>query len=369
MDAVTDVFQSMNIASVIQARLEASAPWGLKHDANAKEGDGRHSATRFAHFGMLIDGNCWLTADGLPDPIPLSEGDCFLFAPGSRYTVRDNPRTGAQNFCSVASENGSQVIKYGGGGAPTTILFGWFRFSATSLRPLGRVLPPLIVTRSDQPQTLAVRATMTMLASEMANPAPGSGLVVQRLTDILFVQCLRAHFESRSGACNQGLLRAFFDPHIGVALRIMHQKLDAAWTVETLAVACGMSRSAFALRFKEMVGETPLEYLTSWRMQKAAALLQNTDKKMIDVARSVGYDSDATFSKAFKRVAHVAPSEFRKDLQVRNMSEPNLLREGIRQRSDGGLSRGRRSGDADDGARVLLQERDDVDIVGSLSAG
>jgi len=312
MDAVADVFQSMNIASVIQARLEASAPWGLKHEGNAEEGNGRHSATRFAHFGMLIDGNCWLTADGLPDPIPLSEGDCFLFAPGSRYTVRDNLRTGAQSFCSVSSEDGSQVIKYGRGGAPTTILFGWFKFCATSLKPLGRVLPPLIVARSDEPQTLALRLTMTMLASEMANPAPGSGLVVQRLTDILFVQCLRAHFESRSGACNQAPLRAFFDPHIGVALRIMHQKLDAAWTVETLAVACGMSRSAFALRFKVMVGETPLEYLTSWRMQKAAALLQNTDKKVIDVARSVGYDSDATFSKAFKRVVHVAPSEFRK---------------------------------------------------------
>jgi AraC-like DNA-binding protein len=312
MDAVADVFHSMHIASVIQARLEASAPWGLKHDANAKDEDERHSATRFAHFGMLTNGNCWLTADGLRDPIPLSCGDCFLFAPGSRYIIRDNPRTGALSFCSVASENGSQVIKFGGGGAPTTILFGWFRFSAASLRPLGRVLPPRIVARSDQPQTLALRATMTMLASEMANPAPGSGLVVQRLADILFVQCLRAHLESRSGACNQGSLQAFLDPHIGVALRIMHQKLDAAWTVEALAVACGMSRSAFALRFKEMVGETPFEYLTSWRMQKAAALLQKTDKKVIDVARSVGYDSDATFSKSFKRVAHVTPSEFRR---------------------------------------------------------
>jgi transcriptional regulator GlxA family with amidase domain len=113
-------------------------------------------------------------------------------------------------------------------------------------------------------------------------------LVVKRLADILFVQCLRAHLESRSGACNQGSLRAFFDPHIGVVLTIMHQQLDAAWTVETLAVACGMSRSAFALRFKEMAGETPLEYLTSWRMRKAAALLQKTDKKVIDVARPVG---------------------------------------------------------------------------------
>ena len=312
MDAVADVFQNMHMASVIQARLEAGAPWGLRHEGNAKEGNERHSATRFAHFGMLTDGSCWLTADGLPDPIPLWAGDCFLFAPGSRYTVRDNPRTGAQSFCTVASENGSQVIKYGGGGAPTIISFGWFKFCATSLKPLGRVLPPLIVARSDETRTLALRATMTMLASEMANPAPGSGLVAQRLVDILFVQCLRAHFESRSGACNKGLLRAFFDPKIGVALKMMHQKLDAAWTVEKLASACGMSRSAFALRFKEMVGETPLDYLTTWRMQKAATLLQKSDNKVVDVARSVGYDSHATFSKAFKRVVHVAPSEFRR---------------------------------------------------------
>jgi len=93
---------------------------------------------------------------------------------------------------------------------------------------------------------------------------------------------------------------------------MMHQRLDAAWTVEKLASACGMSRSAFAVRFKEMVGETPLDYLTTWRMQKAATLLQKSDNKVVDVARSVGYDSDATFSKAFKRVVHVTPSEFRR---------------------------------------------------------
>jgi AraC-like DNA-binding protein len=85
----------------------------------------------------------------------------------------------------------------------------------------------------------------------------------------------------------------------------MHENVDALWTVETLAAACGMSRSAFALHFKELVEETPLEYLRSWRMQKAAALLQKGDRKLIDVARAVGCDSDAAFSKAFKRVASV----------------------------------------------------------------
>jgi AraC-like DNA-binding protein len=316
MDAVTDVFQSMQIAGVIQARLEATAPWGLKREVNAKDGDGRHAGARspspFAHFGMVTGGKCWVSADGLPDAIPLSDGDCFLSAPGRPYTVQDNPHTGAQSFCSVATENESQVIKYGGGGAPTTIIYGWFRFCAISLRPLARLLPPLILVKADEPQTLAMRTTMTMLASEMAKPAPGSELVVQSLADILFVQCLRTYIESRSGACNTALLRAFFDPHIGVALKFMHEQLGAAWTVKTMATACGMSRSAFALRFKGLVGETPLEYLTAWRMRKAAVLLQKGDKKLIDVARSVGYDSEAAFSTAFKRVVHVAPREFRR---------------------------------------------------------
>jgi AraC-like DNA-binding protein len=306
MDPITDVFQSIQIAGVIQARLEASAPWGLSAAS---------SSSAYAHVGMVTRGSCWLNVNGLPDAMPVSGGDCFLFAPGSRYTVRDNPRTSAQSFCSVSSGNESQVIEYGGGGAPTTIIYGWFRFCATSLKLLARLLPPAIVLRADQPETPTLSAAMYMLASEMAKPGLASGLVVQRLADILFVQALRAHIESKSGSCNRGLLRAFFDPHIGVALRSMHEKVEAPWTVESLAAASGMSRSAFAMRFKEMVGATPLEYLTTWRMQKATSLLRKGDQKLIDVARSVGYDSHAAFSKAFKRVVHVAPRQFREAAQ------------------------------------------------------
>lgn len=316
MDTIADIFQSVHIAGVIQARLEATAPWGLKREVTANERNGRHSVvgsvSPFAHFGMLTGGTCWLSVDGAADPISLSEGDCFLFAPGSLYAVRDNPRTGARSFCSVATWNGSQVIEYGGGGAPTTITYGWFRFGDASLKPVARLFPSLMLLRANEPQTVALRTTMTMLASEMANRAAGSGLVVQRLADILIVQCLRAHVESSSGTCNTGLLRAFSDPHIGVALKAMHEKVEAPWTVQKLAAACGMSRSAFALRFKEMVGQTPLDYLTTWRMQKAATLLQKENGKLVDIAKSVGYGSEAAFSTAFKRVAHVAPREFRR---------------------------------------------------------
>jgi AraC-like DNA-binding protein len=107
-------------------------------------------------------------------------------------------------------------------------------------------------------------------------------------------------------------LRAVFDPQMGTVLSAIHDRVNTAWTVESLAETAGMSRSAFAARFKDLLGQTPLEYVTEWRMQKAMRLLEQRDKKLIDVARSVGYESDAAFSKAFKRVVGANPGEYLK---------------------------------------------------------
>jgi AraC-like DNA-binding protein len=298
--------------------LEATAPWGLlrgAEDANevvAHSSALRNLPSQFAHFGMVSRGNCWLSVKGIPDPLPLTGGDCFLLAPASTYALRDNPRTHARSFCEAAPRNGSNVIHYGGGGAPTTIISGWFSFGPMAVKPLKRLLPELILVKADQAQSLALHATLQLLASEMAEPAPGSEVMVNRLADILFIQCVRAHIASSSENCKSGWLRAIFDPKIGVALKAMHERVDSPWTVETLAASAGMSRSAFALRFKELLGETPLEYLTNWRMYKATGLLRENDRKLFEVAKSVGYDSDAAFSKAFKRVLGVAPKEYRR---------------------------------------------------------
>ena len=237
-----------------------------------------------------------------------------MLAPGSTYTLRDNPSTRAHSFCQAAPKNGSTVIHYGGGGIPTTIVSGWFRFGQMSVKPLKRLLPELILIKADQAQTVALHATLQLLASEMAEPAPGSEVMVNRLADILFIQCVRAHIASSSESCKTGWLRAIFDPKIGAALKAMHERVENPWTVESLAATAGMSRSAFALRFKELLGETPLEYLTNWRMYKATGLMQEDDKKLFEVAKSVGYDSDAAFSKAFKRVLGVAPREYRRSV-------------------------------------------------------
>jgi AraC-like DNA-binding protein len=318
LDPITDLFHTMHVASVVHARLEVTAPWGLMRGAEDANEAGAHSSalrnlpSQFAHFGMVSRGNCWLSVKGIPDPIPLTGGDCFLLAPATTYALRDNPRTRARSFCEVAPKNRGNVIHYGGSGVPTTIISGWFSFSPVSIKPLKRLLPELILIKADQAQTLALHATLQLLASEMAQPAPGSEVMVNRLADILFIQSVRAHIASSSETCKSGWLRAIFDPRIGIVLKAMHERIENPWTVETLAAAAGMSRSAFALRFKELLGETPLEYLTNWRMYKATGLLQENDRKLFEVAKSVGYDSDAAFSKAFKRVLGMAPKEYRR---------------------------------------------------------
>jgi transcriptional regulator GlxA family with amidase domain len=135
--------------------------------------------------------------------------------------------------------------------------------------------------------------------------------VLKRLADIFLLQMIRAHISSST--CRQtAWLRALSDPRIGAALRSMHEKIEQPWSVAELASAANMSRSAFALRFRQMVGETPLEYLTRWRIYKATVLLRDGDKKLTEVANAVGYDSDGSFSKTFKRIVGVAPGEYRR---------------------------------------------------------
>jgi AraC-like DNA-binding protein len=315
LDPITDIFRTMHVTAFGQHRLEATAPWGLiggkENEEKVIPSDKMVSPTDLSHFAMLSRGNCWLSVEGTPEPIPLAGGDCFFLARGTSFVLRDSLRTRPKNsFREVAASDGSNVAHYGGG-ATTTIVCGSLSFDPASLKPITQLLPNFILIKADQPHTLALHNTMQALASEMAEQAPGSEVVATRLAEVLFIQTLRAHIASEPER-NQGWLRAIFDPQVGAALNAVHDRVDTPWTVESLAEAAGMSRSAFAVRFKELLGQTPLGYVTEWRMQKAIQLLQQRDKKLIDVARSVGYESDAAFSKTFKRVVGASPGEYRK---------------------------------------------------------
>jgi AraC-like DNA-binding protein len=321
LDPITDIFRTMHVTAFGQHRLEATAPWGLIQEKETEEkvtpSGKKNSPTDLAHFAMLSRGNCWLSVQGIPDPFPLTGGDCFLLGRDTSIVMRDSQRTRPRwSFREIGDQAIGNVAHCGGGGAPTTIVCGSMSFDRASLRPITQLLPSFILIKAEQARTLALHDTMRALASEMAEQVPGSEIVANRLAEVLFIQMLRAHIasgpEHNRPERNKGWLRAVFDPQIGAALSAIHDSVNTPWTVESLAEAAGMSRSAFAARFKELLGQTPLEYVTEWRMQKAMQLLEQRDKKLIDVARSVGYESDAAFSKAFKRVVGANPGEYLK---------------------------------------------------------
>ena len=226
----------------------------------------------------------------MAERIQLSHGDFFLLAPGRKY-----------------------ALSTGAGGASAAIIAGLFRFDEMYGRPLTDFLPPLILIRGGQPHMPPLQKTLELLASEVDTSTPGSELAVRRLADLLLVQALRAYIADTENE-PVGWLHALADSHIGAALNSMHKRIEHPWTVASLASEAGMSRSAFAQRFKELMGEAPLEYLTRWRMYRGSDLLRESDRKLADVAQAVGYDSDGAFHKAFKRVLGVAPGEYRRSV-------------------------------------------------------
>jgi AraC-like DNA-binding protein len=283
MDAITDFLSAVRVQGVCYGRIQITAPWAPRAETGCPSGS-------HAGFGLISYGQARLNLADVAEPVILSNGDFFLLAPGREY-----------------------MLSTGAGGAPTAIIAGRFSFDETHGGPLTDFLPPIILIRGGQPHMLPLQKTLELLASEVDVSTPGSEIAVRRLADLLLIQALRAHIADSEGV-STGWLHALSDSHIGAALNSMHKRIEHPWTVASLASEAGMSRSAFAQRFKELMSESPLEYLTRWRMYRGSDLLRESDRKLSDVAQAVGYDSDGAFHKAFKRVLGIAPGEYRRSV-------------------------------------------------------
>ncbi len=301
MDPLDDVFSAMRVHSAIYARLESRAPWGLSL-----------AGGQSARFGLVVRGACVLKVEDESSAITLTAGDCYVLAHGSPYVLCDSLETPRKSCSEVVRDKVGGVVELGGQGVPATVICGWFTFDSESARPLLELLPTQLHVRMDHARTQVLQATLQLLAMETDTPGLGSKLVVSRLADIIFVQAVRAHVQSdvESG---RGWLTALADSKLGAALRAVHADLAHPWSVETMSRAANMSRSAFAAQFKVRVGEAPMEYVTRWRMFRAGCLLRQSERAMIDIANTVGYESEAAFNKAFKRMSGIPPGQYRRN--------------------------------------------------------
>ncbi|MFZ5477328.1 MAG: AraC family transcriptional regulator [Myxococcota bacterium] len=297
-DVLADVLDTMRVSSLLYRRLELGAPWGL-----------RVPVIDLANFYVVARGSAILEIDG-EAPVSLSAGDLVMFSRGVSHVLRDGPRSDVVPLDEGACwPNGSSSGRFGGAGPVTVLAGGCFVFDGHGSTLLDRLSPIIILQAHDPAAGPTLAATVQLFLAESAAPRPGTELVMSRLADVLLVQVLRAN-AARSSCPEEGL-RGLADPHVGRALALIHARPGEGWTVDRLSAAVGMSRSGFAARFTSLVGASPLEYVTRWRMRKAARLLEDTDLGLKEIGARLGYSSIPAFSKAFKREEGATPFQHR----------------------------------------------------------
>ena len=310
MDALSAVLAPVRLQRTAWAFTVGRAPWGVSV-ATAK------TCIRF-HY--MVRGSAWLSVDRTDEPrVALSGGDLAVFPLGHAHALRDHPRSPTARFddlarCAARPNSAVMHINVGAKGPETTFITGAFVLDDPLATPILAALPPLIRMTPDAEHAVpSFLQNIQFITREIETDRPGSEIVLLRMADVIFIQILRAYL-ARFPDDGGGFLGALRDPSTAAALGAMHRRAEAPWTVASLAEEVGLSRSVFAARFTQLVGEPPLGYLTRLRMQKAATLLRD-GATLAKASRLTGYASEASFSHAFRQWAGVAPGAWRRKLK------------------------------------------------------
>ena len=300
-DPLGEVLHSLRMAGVIYGLSEFSLPWG--RDIPAMPG--------CLMFHVVTEGSCWLPAEGA-DPLKLAPGGFVLVPHGEGHLLLSDLEAQATPLFDVPCEKVTdkyEIMRHGGGGEMCKMICGAVRFARPAAERLLSVLPKrILIDAWRSTETEWMHSTLRLMAQEVEALRPGGETVVTRLADIFVVQAIRTWIAS-DPAAQQGWLGALRDPAIGRALQLVQRRPEEAWSVESLAEACAMSRSAFAARFAELVGETPIAYVRRWKMRHALTLMRDEGLTVGQVSRRLGYESEASFSRAFKREMNVSPAK------------------------------------------------------------
>ena len=262
----------------------------------------------------VVSGQCWLSVEGVPDVVRLTVGDCFLLPRGlSSCLASDLTLTPVDARTIFPFPLNGRIASYHGGG-DCLLVGGNFVVSDKPADVLLAGLPPIVHIRKKLHKA-AMRWCLERMRGELQKPQLGGFLVVQQLAYMMLVQALRLHLAERLPE-RVGWLFALSDKQMSVAITFMHDEPAHDWTVEELGRRIGLSRSTFALRFKEAVGVSPMEYLTRWRMLVAGDRMANTSDSISEIAQSLGYESASAFTKAFKKIMGCSPRQYSRGQKI-----------------------------------------------------
>lgn len=300
-DLLSDVFATLRLQSELYFETDLRGDFSVQVPQ-----DHRH-----IRFHLVRQGRSWVTVAG-SEPACLGEGDLAVVPNGAEQILSDSPDRAPVPLGRLLEAGACRdgVLVHGDGDSPTRLLCGFCRFDEAVDHPVIAGLPPLLLVRpSELGAEPWVLTTLRLLALESDLKGQGTAGVLSRLLEIVFLQTVR---RLSAGAAANGFIAALSDRQLARALQAMHRAPEARWTVRALAEEAGMSRGRFAAKFAQMVGTPPMQYLISWRLMKARALLAGTDLDMVEIAERCGYRSVPSFTRRFKAAFGIGPGGYRR---------------------------------------------------------
>ncbi|MGQ9371697.1 AraC family transcriptional regulator [Azospirillum sp. ST 5-10] len=298
MDPLSDVLSLLKPHAYVSSGFDAGGDWAVQF------GDQHKLIKCYA----IVSGGCWLTVEGVCESVRLEAGDCFVLPTGRPFRLGSNidgPAVEAREIFPAARRGGAVTLNGGGG---LFLVGSRFGIAGSHADMLLGLLPPIVHIR-EQPGQAALRWSVEQMMKELREGRPGNALVTQHLAHLMLMQALRAHLDAGRGD-RVGWFFSLADKQLGAAIKAIHSDPAHPWTLQELGGIAGMSRSTFALRFKEQVGEPPMQYVARWRMLLACDRLENSRDSVSAVAVSLGYESESAFSTAFKRVMGCSPRQY-----------------------------------------------------------
>ena len=314
MDALSDVLKLVRLTGAVFMDAEFTEPWCIGEPTGVEVCvEHMPHAQHVVIYHLVTDGKCEVSVPG--QAVRAVAGDLIVIPGGDAHSLgSDLSRRPVPGGPLVVQRGPDEVpqVRHGGGGAATRMVCGYLACDSSLFDTVLAALPRLmVVNMREGPTAQWLMSSIRFSIAEYSAQRAGAGTVLAKLSELMFVEAIRRHIESLP-ADQAGWLAGLRDPFVGKTLTLIHSRPAQAWTVEDLARSVGLSRSALAERFTGLVGQPPMQYLTRWRLQLAGDLLRSGRQTVAAIAADVGYDSEAAFSRAYKRELGVSPAAWRR---------------------------------------------------------